>query len=108
MNPLQHTYFFDESSASESDVVRNELNANDLFLTVRGSGVNLTVYGLTDDTEDTAANWLTLRVINMSNFQMEDSITAAGQYGVPLGAVSRVKIGNSGSTVTVFGIFGNN
>ena len=108
MTHLQYADFFADSDAAESAVIKNELNANDLFLTVRSSdSVDLTVYGLTDDTEDVAENWLTMRVMNMQTYEMADSIDAAGQWGVPLGAAGRVKIANGGGTVTVFGIFGN-
>lgn len=108
MTHLQYADFFKDSDAAESAVVINELNANDLFLTVRSSDtVDLTVKGLTDDTEDVSENWLTMRVMDMQTFEMADSIEATGQYGIALGAVGRIKIENSGGQVTVFGIFGN-
>ena len=108
MTHLQYADFFKDSDAAESAVIINELNADELYLTVRSSDtVDLTVKGLTDDTEDVSENWLTMRVMNMQTFEMADSIEATGQYGLPLGAVGRIKIENSGGQVTVFGIFGN-
>ena len=108
MERLQYADFFKESDATESEIVNNEMNADELFLTVRSNDtVDLTVKGLTDDTEDVSENWLTMRVMDMQTFEMADSIEATGQYGIALGAVGRIKIENSGGQVTVFGIFGN-
>ena len=108
MERLQYADFFKESDATESEIVNNEMNADELFLTVRSNDtVDLTVKGLTDDTEDVSENWLTMRVMDMQTFEMADSIEATGQYGIALGAVGRIRIENSGGQVTVFGIFGN-
>lgn len=105
---LQYADFFNEAeAATESPVVRNEQSADNLYLTVRGENVDLVVYGITDATETVAENWLILRVIDMKTFEMANGITAPGQYGIPLGAVGRVKIANNGGAVTCFGTFGN-
>lgn len=108
MKSLQFANFFTEAGTGTSPVVKNKMSANDLFLTVQAAGdVDLTVKGLTDGSEDTEANWVTLRVIDMQTYTMTDKIESAGLFGVPLGAVEWVKVVNGGGTVTVFGTFGN-
>lgn len=108
MKSLQFANFFTEAGTGTSPVVKNKMSANDLFLTVQAAGdVDLTVKGLTDGSEDTEANWVTLRVIDMQTYTMNDKIESAGLFGVPLGAVEWVKVVNGGGTVTVFGTFGN-
>ena len=108
MKSLQFANFFTEAGTGTSPVVKNKMSANDLFLTVQAAGdVDLTVKGLTDGSEDTEANWVTLRVIDMQTYTMTDKIESDGLFGVPLGAVEWVKVVNGGGTVTVFGTFGN-
>lgn len=108
MKSLQFANFFTEAGTGTSPVVKNKMSANDLFLTVQAAGdVDLTVKGLTDGSEDTEANWVTLRVIDMQTYTMTDKIESTGLFGVPLGAVEWVKVVNGGGTVTVFGTFGN-
>lgn len=109
MKSLQFANFFTEAGTGTSPVVKNKMSANDLFLTVQAAedDVDLTVKGLTDGSEDTEANWVTLRVIDMQTYTMADKIESAGIFGVPLGAVEWVKIVNAGGTVTAFGTFGN-
>ena len=81
-------YFFkNQSSVGTSDFLYN-VNDGTLVLQVDGdaSKLNITVFGNTDLRDD---NFVTLKVINASDYSIADNITSTGIYWVDLNGIRK-------------------
>lgn len=107
MTVLQNAEFIAlGSGATDSGPVKNEYGARMLYLTVLSEGTpSLTVKVLTND--DTANGVWFDSPINLLDGTVDDSISVAGLYSVPMGGVHYVKVVNASAddTMQVFGEF---
>lgn len=104
---LQHATFIElGSGVTDSGAIKNEMGASVLHLSVLSEGTPaLTVKVLTCD--DTANGTWFDSPINLLDGTVDDSISVAGLYRVPMGGVHYVKVVNSSadSTMEVYGDF---
>ena len=93
-------YFFkNQSSVSTSDSLYN-VNDGTLILQVDGdvSNLELSVLGNTDLLDD---DFVTLKTINASNYNMSDKITSTGIYWIDINGIRKIKLNLSKITGSV-------
>ena len=93
-------YFFkNQSSVSTSDSLYN-VNDGTLILQVDGnvSNLELLVLGDTDLVDD---NFVTLKAINASDYNMSDKITSTGIYWIDINGIRKIKLNLSKVTGSV-------
>lgn len=105
MGRLQYAEFIPLASGlTESEAVPNELDATVMYLTVISEGTpGVTVQLLT--TDDTVnGDWFD-SPINLLDGTVDDTISVAGLYTVPIGGVRYIRIKNESAdnTLHVFG-----
>ena len=109
MNAIQGFPFFKGATAAgESDVFRNHCYTEGT-IEFKGTATSFSaeIQGCLDTIDD--PNWVTLGVVNLSDFSTATDIEANGLYSISVVGVSvRVKINSiSGGNLTVTGMFLN-
>lgn len=105
MKVLDNFIFFSEASAAgESNVLSNPNLGSQIIVQAGGTATNIDVQilGQTDI-------FVPLSCINMTTFDVDSKITAAGIYAIPVDGVCKIKAKVNvvaGGKVTVFGRLG--
>lgn len=108
MKVLDNFIFFSEATAAvESNVLSNPNLGSQIIVQAGGTATNIDVQILGQT--DINADFVPLSCINMTTFDVDSKITAAGIYAVPVDGVCKIKAkvnAVSGGKVTVFGRLG--
>lgn len=94
------------SGATDSGPVKNELGAKALYLTVLSDGTPSLTVKVHTGNDPVNGTWFD-SPINLLDGSVDDSISVAGLYKVPMGGVNYVKVVNASadSTMEVYGDF---
>ena len=108
MKVLDNFIFFSEATtAGESNVLSNPNLGSQIIVQAGGTATNIDVQILGQ--ADINADFVPLSCINMTTFDVDSKITAAGIYAVPADGVCKIKAkvnSVAGGNVTVFGRLG--
>ena len=108
MKVLDNFIFFSEATtAGESNILSNPNLGSQIIVQAGGTATNFNVEILGQ--ADINADFVPLSCINMTTFDVDSKITAAGIYAVPVDGVCKIKAKVntvSGGKVTVFGRLG--
>ena len=108
MKVLDNFIFFSEATVNgESNVLSNSNLGSQIIVQAGGTATNIDVQIL--EQADINADFVPLSCINMTTFDVDSKITAAGIYAVPVDGVCKIKAkvnAVAGGNVTVFGRLG--
>lgn len=108
MKVLDNFIFFSEATtAGESNVLSNPNLGSQIIVQAGGTATNFEVQILGQ--ADINADFTPLSCINMTSFDVDSKIAAAGIYAVPADGICKIKAkvnAVAGGNVTVFGRLG--
>lgn len=100
-------FFSNAAAAGESNVLSNPNLGSQIIVQAGGNATNFEVQILGQ--ADINADFTPLSCINMTSFDVDSKITAAGIYAVPADGICKIKAkvnSVAGGKVTVFGRLG--
>ena len=106
---LQYAEFIEAgSSLTESEAVRNDFDANALYLTVISEGTPGVTVEVHSGNDPENGEWFDAVLLSLVGEQIS-TVTVNGVYCVPMGGVTYVRVKNSDadSTLHVYGSFEN-
>lgn len=102
MSILQSFVFLDNTSTQAIGNSLSIINGNQITLEVTGTTASVTMEAITDIDSTT---WTPIAVINCQTLKVVETITAVGNYIIPVSGLSAIRAKNTGTigSVKVFG-----